>query len=43
MAQPKVVGEDTNHGPKDYLTGMSIGKDAGPIMMKNIESLAKEK
>jgi len=43
ILKPSFFGTDTSIHHKDYLTGMSIGKDAGPIMMKNIELLAKEK
>lgn len=43
ILKPSFFGTDTSIYHKGYLTGMSIGKDAGPIMMKNIELLAKEK
>ena len=43
ILKPSFFGTDTSIHHTDYLTGMSIGKDAGPILMKNIELLAKEK
>ena len=43
ILKPTFFGTDTSIHHTAYLTGMSIGKDAGPIMMNTIELLAKEK
>ena len=43
ILKPTFFGTDTSIHNTAYLTGMSIGKDAGPIMMNTIELLAKEK
>lgn len=43
ILKPSFFGTDTSIHHTPYLTGMSIGKDAGPIMMNTIELLAKEK
>lgn len=43
ILKPTFFGSDTSIHHTAYLTGMSIGKDAGPIMMNAIELLAKEK
>ena len=43
ILKPSFFSTDTSIHNKAYLTGMSIGKDAGPIMMNAIELLAKDK
>jgi len=43
ILKPTFFGGDTTIKHTEYLTGMSIGKEAGPILMKAIESLATEK